>query len=77
MNNRNPQITKPASTRSQPEPVPQQRLLLFLSRRQLTEKSSASPMFFDMKTEEFMTHTAMMSALAKAIPGNRYCGLND
>ena len=61
------------------EPAPSQRLLVFTSRRLLTEKSSATVNAFLLgeQMETLTVHTIMATVFTTGIQGHNHCGLND
>jgi hypothetical protein len=70
---------EPAGKSPQSKPNPPQRLLVYTSRRLLTEKSSVTMRSFLLgeQTDTLTVHAIMATVFTTGIQGHNPCGLND
>ena len=72
-------VEEPASAPLQHKPSPSQRMLVYASRRLLTEKSPVAVHSFLLgkQTETLTIRATMATVLTEEIQDHSHCGLND
>jgi len=72
-------VAEPSSAQLQRKSIPAQHMLVFSTRRLLTEESSVTrhPFLFDEETETLAVRATTVTTIMTEIPGYRHCGINE